>query len=107
MSKRQVIIILGIWIFLLPFLGIPLIWIKFLTVCSGILVAIIASSMKPKNSSEDVSGSHFTNSSMPYVEHKSASVAGGLASPAVSPAANSATSNSSVSMDGIRKDKAL
>jgi hypothetical protein len=42
MSKNKIILILGIFIAILPFLGLPSSWIYFLVFVSGVAVAVIS-----------------------------------------------------------------
>jgi hypothetical protein len=56
--------ILGAWIVVLPFLGFPSAWIKFLFVVTGLVIIGIAYSIKVNVKREP-------GSNMPFVEHKS------------------------------------
>ena len=42
MSKRQFLSIVGLWIIIYLFLGIPAVWDKILSIISGIIIIIIA-----------------------------------------------------------------
>ena len=63
MSKRQTLMILGIWICIFLFLGLPYAWKEALAVLTGIAVIVtaykIAPSVKPKPDKD-----------MSFVEHK-------------------------------------
>lgn len=63
MSKRQVLMVLGVWVAVLLFLGFPSSWDKLIAVVSGLLVLFVAYRLNPdaKPRSADP---------MPYVEHK-------------------------------------
>jgi len=63
MSKRQIIILLGVWIAILLFLGFPQGWQKILAVATGLYLIIIAYSLRleaPKT----------TDIRAPFVDHK-------------------------------------
>ena len=64
MSRRQLFIILGVWIIVFLFLGIPSTWDKIFAILTGLI--IVVSAVRMKTSKKIVS-----NSMMPYVEHKS------------------------------------
>jgi hypothetical protein len=63
MSKRQTLIILGIWVIVLPFLGFPGNWDRIILCASGLIIAAIAYSLR-------LQGQPKKPSNMPYVEHK-------------------------------------
>jgi len=63
MSKRQVLILLGIWIAVFLFLGFPSSGDKIISLVSGILIIWIAFRMRPAAPMEAAER-------MPYVEHK-------------------------------------
>lgn len=86
MSKRQTLIVLGIWVIILPFLGFPGNWNHILMFASGLLIAAIAYSLRPQ-------GQPKNPSNVPYVEHKN-EPAPKAADPAV-PASPSSSSPSS------------
>ncbi len=48
MKKRTIIVILGLWVALLPFLGLPGSWKKFILIVTGLAIAIVASTRKKK-----------------------------------------------------------
>lgn len=48
MSKRQFIILLGIWIMVLPSLGFPAGWDNALLVATGLLIVVISFMLKPE-----------------------------------------------------------
>ncbi len=64
MSKRQIIMVLGVWVAILLFLGFPQGWQKILAVATGLYLIILAYSLgsdAPKT----------TDLRVPFVEHKS------------------------------------
>src|SRR6185503_20141675 len=63
MSKRQSLMVLGIWILILPFLGFPGIIERILMLASGALVVIIAYTLAPRVRT-------VSSSNAPYAEHK-------------------------------------
>ena len=65
MSQRQVLMIFGVWLAILPFLGFPLDWEKALACLSGLLIVILAYRLKPVNADKN------DPAAMPYAEHKS------------------------------------
>lgn len=67
MSKRQIIILLGVWVAVLLFLGFPDIWQKILAVATGIYLIVLAYSLRadaPKT----------TDLRVPFIEHKATEV---------------------------------
>ncbi len=48
MKKRTIIVILGLWIALLPFLGLPGSWKKFILIVSGLAIAGVAGIRRKK-----------------------------------------------------------
>ncbi|MBP6858758.1 MAG: hypothetical protein KBC33_02920 [Candidatus Pacebacteria bacterium] len=64
MSKRQLLILLGIWVMVFTFLGFPPAWKQVFAVASGAIIVTIAIASKPK---EKPQGS---KSSVPFVEHR-------------------------------------
>lgn len=78
MSKRQFIILLGILLMFLPFLGFPSSWDKIINVAIGLLIVIFSflknpvlknpgGSISQKNDEKD----YVRNDQFPFVEHKS------------------------------------
>ncbi len=67
MSKRQVLMIIGVLVAIVPFLGFPLGFQKFWAVFCGIVVALIAYSFAPKVKP-------VKSADVPFSEHKSAPV---------------------------------
>lgn len=65
MSKQQILMILGIWIAIILFLGFPSGWDKAFALISGLLVAGIAWSMRSPRTARP-------SASVPFVEHKAA-----------------------------------
>jgi hypothetical protein len=74
MSKRQFLIILGVWVMIYLFLGFPPEYDKTFSLIVGILIIIIAIKSKP-------AAVQIPADRMPYVEHKSIAKA-----PAATPA---------------------
>lgn len=66
MSKRQTIMLVGVWFVVLPFLGFPAQWEKVLAVISGLAVVWAASRLKAPE--RGVSGS---GEDKPFTEHRS------------------------------------
>ena len=63
MSKRQIIILLGVWVAIFLFLGFPQGWQKILAIVTGLYLVVLAyslSSDKPK----------VTDLRAPFIEHK-------------------------------------
>jgi len=58
MSKRQVIILLGVAVIFLPFLGFTLFWNKIISMAIGLLVVGIAYAMVPSKRFHGVVGSN-------------------------------------------------
>lgn len=67
MSKRQVLMLIGVIIIVIPFLGFPINLKWFLEVVCGSLVAAIAYSMAPKIKP-------IVPADLPFSEHKSNSI---------------------------------
>jgi TRAP-type C4-dicarboxylate transport system permease small subunit len=65
MSKRQWLIIFGVIVAILPFLGFPSSWIAVLSVIIGILIVFIAYRIQPNSISKN------SKEAMPFSEHKS------------------------------------
>lgn len=63
MSKRQLLILLGIWIMAFLFLGFPSAWDKLFALVAGALIVTIAFALKPKEKSA-------LKGTVPFVEHK-------------------------------------
>ncbi|MDE2038218.1 MAG: hypothetical protein KGI69_03300 [Patescibacteria group bacterium] len=78
MSKRQAIMLLGVWVLVLPFLGFPGSWERFLGFVTGLVIIAVAYLMKPPAAAGK------TGPDRPYEEH--ASQESGPSSPAGSPA---------------------
>ncbi len=54
MSKRQVLSILGVWVMVLVFLGIPSFWIKTLYVITGLIIIAVSYNIPPKERKEKI-----------------------------------------------------
>lgn len=52
MKKRNLISILGIWVALVPLLGLPGTWKKYILIVSGLTIVVIALMRKRKVSNE-------------------------------------------------------
>jgi TRAP-type C4-dicarboxylate transport system permease small subunit len=63
MSKRQIIVLLGVWIAVFPFLGFPSAWRDIILPVSGLLVAFVALRMKSETSQSDAG-------KVPFVDYK-------------------------------------
>lgn len=46
MSKKQFLMVLGVWVMVFLFLGVPILWHKIIALISGLLITAIAYSMK-------------------------------------------------------------
>lgn len=88
MSKRQFLIILGVWVIVYLFLGFPPEYDKTFSLIVGILIIIIAVKSKP-------SVPQVPTDRMPYVEHKS--IAKAPAPTPVVPSTVTPTSSESIS----------
>ncbi len=64
MSKRQIIMVLGVWVGIFLFLGIPGTWKEILAVATGLILVVVAYSLKSE-------GAVSMNKDVPYAEHKS------------------------------------
>ncbi len=52
MSKRQLLVLIGVWIMVFLFLGFPIMWHKILAVVSGLVIIVMAYRLpasKPKD----------------------------------------------------------
>ncbi|MDE2041418.1 MAG: hypothetical protein KGI59_03510 [Patescibacteria group bacterium] len=64
MSKRQILMIMGIWVAIFLILGFPSSWDKVFAVISGLLIAGISYSMAPKVTVP-------SGRDLPFSEHRS------------------------------------
>jgi len=78
MSKRQIVMLLGVWVMVFLFLGFPSGWNKLLALISGLLTIVVAYRMPPAISEPA--------KNLPYVEHRS--------TPVIKPAAHITSDNS-------------
>jgi len=62
MSKRQILILLGIWVMIFLFLGFPSAWDKAFALIAGALIAIISYRGMPAGKTQ--------SADMPFIEHK-------------------------------------
>jgi hypothetical protein len=62
MSKRQIVILLGVWIIVLPFLGFPESWRTILFMITGLYLIIVAYRLQAE--------SRKSTAEVPFVEHK-------------------------------------
>ncbi|HEY9583742.1 MAG TPA: hypothetical protein VJI66_02155 [Candidatus Paceibacterota bacterium] len=61
MSKRQWLCILGAWVMIFLFLGVPSLWHKILALLSGLIIIIISYNIPPEKKQNNNSGeSSFT-----------------------------------------------
>lgn len=76
MSKRQLIIILGVWIMVFLFLGFPSAWDKVFALVTGFLLCLVAFKLErsPRGG---------TKMQVPFVEHKHGNVAATSTAPSV------------------------
>ena len=65
MSKRQILMILGVLVMVLLYLGFPTGWDKILMIILGAFIAIVAYRLRPEGQSN--SGE---KKDMPFVEHR-------------------------------------
>ena len=63
MSKRQLLVILGIWVMAFLFLGFPSAWDKVFALLSGLIILVVA--FKTERRQRPSSAAN-----IPYVEHK-------------------------------------
>ncbi len=66
MSKRQILIILGVLTMIIPYLGFPETGDKILSIIVGILVIFVAYRLKPESSARDN-----YQDAKPYVDNRS------------------------------------
>ena len=64
MSKRQWIILLGVVIIVLPFLGFPSGWDTIISVCAGLIIIAVAYTLAPRQYPKSA------DQHLPYAEHK-------------------------------------
>lgn len=64
MSKRQLLILLGIWVMIFTFLGFPPAWKQVFAVASGALIVTIAIASRPKERTIS------EKKQVPFVEHR-------------------------------------
>ncbi len=64
MTKKQFLILLGVWVILFLFLHFPSTWDKIFAVLTGLLVIIVAFKFKTPSKTASIG-------QVPYVEHKS------------------------------------
>lgn len=48
MSKRQVLMVLGIWVMVFLFLGVPSMWHKILAILTGLIIVLVTISLRPE-----------------------------------------------------------
>ncbi len=65
MSKEMSIILLGIWLIIVPYLGVPSFWRTVLIVLSGIVIAIMGLLMR----GETLSRGTVRNKNHPFIEN--------------------------------------
>ncbi len=56
MSKRQLLCLFGIWVMIIPFLGVPSTWSWIISVVSGLLIVFVSYNLphqKRENNSEN------------------------------------------------------
>lgn len=63
MSKRQILMLIGVWVIIFQLLGFYANWDKFFALVTGVLIIGIAYTLKPENKHSEIRNS--------YVEHKS------------------------------------
>jgi len=67
MSKRQTLILVGVWVIIFLFLGFPQSWQKVLAVITGLYIIITAYRLRSESS-------RTPNQEVPFVEHKAAPI---------------------------------
>lgn len=76
MSSRQIIIILGVLVILLPFLGFNSNWDKIINILIGLLIIILSYRLSPikQNKKTDIEGDKIENTKtqndLPFVENR-------------------------------------
>ncbi len=63
MSKRQILILIGIWIIVLPFLGFPGNWQRILFVITGVYLLALSYSLR-------LEGAQTNSDEISFVDHK-------------------------------------
>jgi hypothetical protein len=66
MSKRQLLMILGLWLITFLFLGFPSSWDRGLAIVSGVVIFVIAWKMRPPEPKEEA-----LSDNLPFIEHRS------------------------------------
>ena len=54
MSKRQALSIIGVWVMIFVFLGVPSSWHKVIAIITGIIIIAIAYNISPKENKNTV-----------------------------------------------------
>lgn len=65
MKKRNLISILGIWVALVPLLGLPGTWKKYILIVSGLAIVVVALMRKRKVSNESFSSENTNDNDTP------------------------------------------
>ncbi len=59
MSKRQWLCLMGVWVMIFLFLGVPSLWHKIIALVTGLIIIAIAYSLPHEKSSQSGNGSVF------------------------------------------------
>lgn len=59
MSKRQWLCLMGVWVMIFLFLGVPSLWHKIIALVSGIIIIAIAYNLPQEKKSQSGNGSVF------------------------------------------------
>jgi len=54
MSKRQALSIIGVWVMIFVFLGVPSSWHKVIAIITGIIIIAIAYNISPKENKNTI-----------------------------------------------------
>lgn len=55
MSKRQLLCLMGVWVIIFLFLGVPSLWHKIISVVSGLIIIFISYNLPHENKSDSQS----------------------------------------------------
>ena len=76
MSKQRWIILIGIWLIVLPFLGFTSVWKTGLLIATGVVLLSVAFRLRPDPiiDTGDYANSSVARESPPFVEHKAGDI---------------------------------
>lgn len=70
MSKHQIIILLGVWVIIFPFLGFPFFLDKIIALITGILIISMVYSIRNEKSFSRKNSIESKNENISFVEHR-------------------------------------